>query len=526
MSRIERAVGSGSAFIPYLVAGDPHPAATATFVEALDNAGAAAIELGLPFSEPVAEGPTIQRGIERALEAGMTPTRYFDLVDEIDIDAPLICMTYYNLVYRFGDSSGPAAFIERCGEVGIDGVIIPDLPVEEAGPLIEACDRVGVDPVFIVAPTTTKARLEHIRRHGAGFVYVQARLGTTGASDRIDEVTRRSIDRVADWDRPAAVGFGISTGEQAAEVIEAGADGVIVGSALIDTIAEGLVDGDSVVDIADILRGQAGAIAVGASCGDRRLDEAVRKILRSASDRPVPETAVSVSSRGFERAIIDRRAEGDVPIIAEVKRTSPTTDNYRDDDAAVIATELVRGGATAVSVLTESTHFGGSTQDLDRVRSAVDVPVLRKDFILDVTELDRVEADAVLLIARFVDDLNRLIEGARSRGMEPLVEVHTEAELDRAHRAGASLIGINNRDLETLTVDLGTVESLAPLVRDDATLIAESGITTPDDVERMLDAGADGLLIGSAIMDGDVRTNLERLRGPSIGGGIEPGVSD
>jgi len=139
------------------------------------------------------------------------------------------------------------------------------------------------------------------------------------------------------------------------------------------------------------------------------------------------------------------------------------------------------------------------------------VPVLRKDFILTEAQLDVVESDAVLLIARFVDDLPALVTAARERGFQPLVEVHTRAELDRAVAADADLIGINNRDLARLEVDLDTFESLAPSVPDDVTLLAESGIASTADVRRMRSAGADALLIGSAIMDGDVTANVRRL---------------
>jgi indole-3-glycerol phosphate synthase len=172
---------------------------------------------------------------------------------------------------------------------------------------------------------------------------------------------------------------------------------------------------------------------------------------------------------------------------------------------------MVDGGAAALSVLTEPEHFGGSVETLERIREAVDVPVLRKDFLLREAHLDVVEADVVLLIARFLDDLTGMVEAARSRGFQPLVEVHTAAELERAVDAGAELVGVNNRDLGRLEVDLGTFERVAPSVPEDVTLVAESGIETTADVRRMREAGADALLVGTAIMDGDVRGNTERL---------------
>jgi indole-3-glycerol phosphate synthase len=174
---------------------------------------------------------------------------------------------------------------------------------------------------------------------------------------------------------------------------------------------------------------------------------------------------------------------------------------------------MVDGGAAALSVLTEPEHFGGSPEHLRRVREAVDVPVLRKDFVLTEAQLDTVAADLVLLIARFVDDLPALTAAAQERGFQVLIETHTRAEVDAAVEAGADVIGINNRDLAALEVDLGTFERVAPAVPSDGTLIAESGIGTRADVERMRGAGADGLLVGSAIMDGDVTQNTRRLTG-------------
>lgn len=251
------------------------------------------------------------------------------------------------------------------------------------------------------------------------------------------------------------------------------------------------------------------------------LAPAVRSILSAARDRAKagPETGaepdqrgVDVDPRDLSAALDAAAADGRVPLIAEVKPTSPTTDGTRDDDPVALAESMVAGGAAALSVLTEPEHFGGSVETLERVREAVDVPVLRKDFVVSEPQLDAVESDVVLLIARFVgDDLPELLAAARDRGFQVLVEVHTRAELDSALRAGASIIGINNRDLGRLEVDLSTVERLAPDVPDDVTLIAESGVSTVADVRRMREAGADGLLIGTAIMDGDPETNTGRF---------------
>ena len=238
---------------------------------------------------------------------------------------------------------------------------------------------------------------------------------------------------------------------------------------------------------------------------------AVRSILAAAQERPGGDGRVAVQARSLAAAFEAAEADGRVPIIAEVKPTSPTTDGTRDDDPVSLATQMVQGGAAALSVLTEPQHFGGAPEQLERVREAVDVPVLRKDFILHEGQLDTVEADVVLLIARFVDNLDVLVDAARDRGFQVLVETHTRAEVAQAAEAGADIVGVNNRDLTRLEVDLGTFEEVAPAVSDDAIRIAESGITTPADVRRMRTAGADALLVGSAIMDGDVRENTQRL---------------
>lgn len=238
---------------------------------------------------------------------------------------------------------------------------------------------------------------------------------------------------------------------------------------------------------------------------------AVRSILSTARTRGEGNEALSVDARSLPGAFEAAEADGRVPVIAEIKPTSPTTEGERTDDPVDLAREMVDGGAAALSVLTEPEHFGGTPAALRAVREAVDVPVLRKDFILRERQLDTVEADIVLLIARFVEDLPALITAARDRGFQVLVEVHTSAELGAAVDAGADIIGINNRDLAELSVDLGTFERVASDAPAEVTLVAESGIQTPEDVRRMRRAGADGLLIGSAIMAGDIRERTSQL---------------
>jgi tryptophan synthase alpha chain len=281
-SQITAAFDGETAFVPYVVGGDPSAEATHEYVAALDRGGADVIELGLPFSEPIADGPTIQGGIVRALDGGMSPSAYLDLVASLDTDAPLVCMTYYNLIYRYGAADGasdPAAderdavepFVADATEAGVDGLIVPDLPAAEAGPLRAACDAHGCDLIFIVAPTTRGARLDRMRERVSGFVYVQARLGTTGARADVSEQTYESLDRVRDWDVPAAVGFGVSGGAQARAITAAGADGVVAGSVFVDAIADAVDDGDPSA-AADDLERTARDIKEGAVAGADEAD--------------------------------------------------------------------------------------------------------------------------------------------------------------------------------------------------------------------------------------------------------------
>ncbi len=275
-SRIAEAFADGPAFIPYLAVGDPTYDASLAYVEALERGSADIIELGLPFSEPIADGPTIHEATVRALDAGMTPDRFFDFVTDLDVSAPLVCMTYYNLIYQYGEDDGPGPFVEQAAAVGLDGFIVPDLPAEEAGPLRTACDAHGLDLIFIVAPTTTSDRLARIRQEVSGYVYVQARLGTTGARSDVSEQTGESLARLRDWDVPTAVGFGITSGEHAERIVAGGADGIIVGSALVDIVAQGHEQNDPVSTVASRLESKATELAAGADRGAAKRAEPER----------------------------------------------------------------------------------------------------------------------------------------------------------------------------------------------------------------------------------------------------------
>jgi len=218
--------------------------------------------------------------------------------------------------------------------------------------------------------------------------------------------------------------------------------------------------------------------------------------------------------RSLEAAILSCRERH--AIIAEVKYASPSRGRIHDGATpAAIAREFADAGAVALSVLTEPTYFGGSLENLARVRGAVSLPILRKDFIIDerqVAETRAFGADAVLLIARLLGDrLSAFVDAALEIGLEPLVEVHNRGEMERALATGANLIGINNRNLETMTVDLSTTVRLAGVARDAGrTVVSESGIAWPYDVRR-LSRHCDAFLIGSALMS--AKDRQKRLEG-------------
>ena len=194
------------------------------------------------------------------------------------------------------------------------------------------------------------------------------------------------------------------------------------------------------------------------------------------------------------------RAKGKTPIIAEIK-PKISGRPMSPEEVAGYANLYAENGACAISVLTEPTHFMGSLENVGIARET-GLPVLRKDFIFDESQFREVQADLVLLIASLDTDLVRFIDHARSQGMEPMVEVHTMEELDSVLKTNAKIIGINNRNLKTLQVDLGTFERLAPVAKDAGVfLVAESGVHSREDARRMVDAGADALLVGTALME-------------------------
>jgi len=235
--KISEAFEKAPLLIVYICAGDPTPADTPDLVKRLYAAGADIIELGLPHSDPIADGPTIQAAAQRAIAAGMNTDVYFQVAAQANVPVPKIFMGYYNMVY----ARGLDRFAEDCTRAGITGMIVPDLPPEEAGPLLKACTRSGVDLIFLAAPNTPAERLKMIEENTSGFLYLVARTGVTGARSDLLQSTHELIARVP-GNKPKAVGFGISTPAQAAEVIAAGADGAIVGSVCVDLIARGEIE--------------------------------------------------------------------------------------------------------------------------------------------------------------------------------------------------------------------------------------------------------------------------------------------
>ena len=220
------------------------------------------------------------------------------------------------------------------------------------------------------------------------------------------------------------------------------------------------------------------------------------------------------------------RRPGEVAILAEVKRKSPSAGWIRRDlQPAGLASSYAHGGAAAISVLTDEEGFGGSREDLESARSAVEVPVLRKEFIIDpvqVYETRAMGADALLLIVRVLADeqLADLLAQATELGLGALVEAHDGEEVERALNAGAEVVGVNNRDLAKFETDLSVAESLAPRVPDNVVLVAESGIETPEDVDRMGAAGVDAVLVGEALVRADDPMGaVSRLTGRSRASG-------
>ncbi len=234
MSRIKEAFNNKKAFIPFVTCGDPNLETTKKLVREMEKAGADLIELGIPFSDPTAEGPVIQGANIRALSGGVTTDKIFDMVKELraDVKVPMVFMTYANVVYSYGIDR----FCKKAAEVGMDGIILPDVPFEEKEEFAPTCRQYGLDMISLIAPTS-EDRIAMIAKEAEGFVYCVSSLGVTGMRNSIttDVSAMVKLVKEANPEVPCAIGFGISNPETAAKMA-AVSDGVIVGSAIVKKV--------------------------------------------------------------------------------------------------------------------------------------------------------------------------------------------------------------------------------------------------------------------------------------------------
>lgn len=235
MSKLAKAFQNGKAFIPFITCGDPDLETTAAAVRAMAQNGADLIELGIPFSDPTAEGPVIQAANIRALSGGVDTDKIFDLVRELrkDVTVPMVFMTYANVVFSYGADK----FISICREIGIDGLILPDIPFEEKEEFAAICRRYDVALISLIAPTSEN-RIGMIAGEAEGFIYLVSSLGVTGVRSEITTDLGAIVKVIREnTDIPCAIGFGISTPEQAKQMAGI-ADGAIVGSAIVRILAQ------------------------------------------------------------------------------------------------------------------------------------------------------------------------------------------------------------------------------------------------------------------------------------------------
>ena len=233
MSNIAKAFENKKAFIPFITCGYPDLESSKKIIKACAENGAALIELGIPFSDPTAEGPVIQGANLKALEGGVTTDKIFEMVKEIrqEVKLPMVFMTYANVVYSYGTEE----FCKKASETGMDGIILPDVPFEEKGDFAPTCRKYGLDLISLIAPTS-EDRISKIASEASGFIYLVSSLGVTGVRSEIKTDINSIVDKIKEVTQvPCAVGFGISTPEQAKKVSER-SDGAIVGSAIIKII--------------------------------------------------------------------------------------------------------------------------------------------------------------------------------------------------------------------------------------------------------------------------------------------------
>lgn len=256
MNRLKEVFKNKNAFIPFITAGDPNLEVTEQLVLRMAEAGADLIELGIPFSDPVAEGPVIQEADYRALSSGTTTDKLFDMVLSIrkTCDVPLAFMTYANPIFVYGAES----FMKNCQQAGVDAVIVPDIPFEERNELMPFCSKYNVTFISMIAPTS-QSRIRMIAAEAEGFVYCVSSLGVTGVRQELGNEVQEMVRLVKEVkDIPCAIGFGISTPEQAAGMVKF-SDGVIVGSAIVKIIAKYGID--CVPHVVDYVRSMKNAVS-------------------------------------------------------------------------------------------------------------------------------------------------------------------------------------------------------------------------------------------------------------------------
>ena len=253
------AQGQACALIPFITAGDPDLETTAAALLALDRNGADLIELGVPYSDPLADGPVIQAAATRALAQGVTLDRVLDLVKTVSpqMQAPLILFTYYNPILNRGIET----FMRDIATAGVAGLVVPDLPLEEIGGVLAAASRVGVEVILLVAPTSSRQRIEAIAHHAQGFIYLVSVTGVTGMRQELQSRVKDLLTELRQiTDKPIGVGFGVSGPDQAAQLKDWGANAVIVGSAFVKRLAEAPAD-QALAEVGEFCRQLKAAIA-------------------------------------------------------------------------------------------------------------------------------------------------------------------------------------------------------------------------------------------------------------------------
>ncbi len=243
MGRIGKVFAGGKqpAFIGFTVAGDPDKVTSVRIARALIAGGTDILELGVPFSDPVADGPTIQKADERALGAGTTPSTVFEIVREIrnESEVPIVFLTYYNIVFHRGIEQ----FYREAHDAGVDGILIADMPIEESEEVCTIARKYDIDPIFLISQTTSETRIKKIVAKARGYLYLVSVLGVTGVRDQVSDTAIALMNRVRRYTPlPLAIGFGISAPAQAQTYTRAGADGVIVGSAIVEIVEQNLKD--------------------------------------------------------------------------------------------------------------------------------------------------------------------------------------------------------------------------------------------------------------------------------------------